>query len=109
MWLDYSKERFGYRQIEEDWGFVCYTIAKPFIAIQEMYVKPEVRKGQKGTNLLNKIREIGKTEGCSHVWAQVWLSDFNCNETLGTMLRREFRLTEAHNNRIILTREIGEV
>lgn len=106
MWLDYNKERFGYESIEEDWGFACFNIAHPVLALQDMYIKPEVRGKNRGTVLLSRLVKIARERKCTHIWTQVWLHDRNCNATLQAALARDFKVTGADQQRIILTKKV---
>lgn len=106
MWLDYQKERFGYESIEEDWGFLLYSIMDKTLAIQEIYVKPEARFGIRGLELLNRASKIGRERGCTFLWTQVWLNDKMAARALRCNLACNFKMIEAHNGRIVLIKEI---
>lgn len=108
MWLDYTKERFGYESIEEDWGFLLYSVNPPLLSVQELYVKPEERGKKHAFDLLERARKIGRERGCTHLWTQVWMNDRGRSRTMTAGLAYGFQMIEASNNRIIMVKEIGE-
>lgn len=108
MWLEYMRERFGYLTIENDVGFVCYTIRPPFVALEEIYINREHRRLGKGTEFLVELSQIGKAHNCTHIWAQVFAHDKNAPSTLMASFRSGFEMAEAKDGRIVLIKEIGE-
>jgi len=106
MWINYAKERFGYESLEEEWGFLLFTVAPPLLAVQELYVKPEFRKNKNALDLLNRVSKIGKERGCTHLWTQVWMNDKGRSRTMTAGLAYGFQMIEASNGRIIMTKEI---
>lgn len=108
-WTQYLNERYGHECIEEEWGFVTYKLVLPFIALEDLYIVPELRKLGAGTKALKRIEDIGRAHQATHVWAQVQLMDRGSNESLQAILAVGFKMIEAQNNRIVLTKEIEGV
>lgn len=106
MWLDYLKERFGYSSLVEEYGFASYTLELGTLFLQEIYIKPEFRRTGKGRELLQKLELIGKEHQCTRFWAQIWTNDSCCNQTLKASLGVGFKVVDANNNRMVLTKEI---
>lgn len=106
MWLEYQKERFGYEAIEEEFGFLLYSLNHPYLAVQEIYIKPEFRRSIKALELMNRITQIARENGCIYLWTQVWLNDKGASRAMRANLAYGFKMTEASNNRIIMLKEI---
>jgi hypothetical protein len=107
QWVAYVRERFGDEVIEEEWGFCTYRIILPFIAFNNLYVKPEFRRGIKGFQFLNSVIRIGKAAGATHIWTEVSLKDSGADKAVRCNLACKFKMITAHNDAIIFQREIG--
>lgn len=106
-YADYSKERYGHETIEREWGFVSYSFVPPYIALQDVYVKPEFRRGIKGLSFLVDVQRIGKEAGMTHIWTQVWLSDSQAARAVRCNLACNFKMISADGGRIVFEKEIG--
>ena len=107
LWSDYYAERFNYETIEEDWGFLSYSIIKPYLAIQECYIIPEARKSHKAIELFNRAVRVAELEECTHLWTQVQVNDRGATRALRANLALGFSVISADNGRIIMTRATG--
>lgn len=107
LWADYMKERLGHHTIETEDGFVVFDVKPPKMSIEDIYVRPEVRKGTKSLKLFNEAVARGKAQGCTEVWTQVWIGPTGAERALRVNLALGFRVMSAQNNGIILMKEIG--
>lgn len=107
LWSDYFEETSGIKTIEEEWGFVSYSFADPFCRIEDLYVVPHLRKGTRGLHLLNRVAEKAKEHGSTHLWTQVWVTNHGADRALRANLACGFKMIDAQNGRIIMTKPIG--
>ena len=107
LYARYSSEREGHEFIEEPWGFIEYTISGEICLIHSIYIIPEERLSGKGSELANRVTQIALDKGCKFLWSQVWVSMLNSTDSLLAILGYGFKLAEAANGRIILTKQIG--
>jgi GNAT superfamily N-acetyltransferase len=105
LWSDYILEREGNAVIEEGWGFIEFRISPPVCMIHSLYVRPVDRKSGRGSELADRVAEIARREGCT-LWSQVVSSMLNATESLKAVLAYGFKVTEAQNGCIILTKDI---
>ena len=107
-WAVYNKERFGHETIEEEWGFICFSFAPPFVALCDVWIRPELRRTGAALRAFGQLRQrVSERPDCTHFWAQVQVADSGSSRALRWNLALGFQVIEANNNRIILTREIG--
>lgn len=106
MWLDYSKERWGYDSIECDFGFALFEIKGEDLLIQDVYVKPELRGDKKAVSLMDRVMKEGNLRKCNRAIIQIWTSDKGATRTMDCVIGYGFKIAEASNNRILLVKEI---
>lgn len=106
LWAEYVKEREGHEVIEEPWGFLRYHIAPPLLCIDDLYIQPEYRRGERGSELADRVTRIARESKCTHLWAQVWPHTLNATDSLKAVLAYGFQVTGAQNGAIILLKEI---
>lgn len=105
-WANYARERFGWSAIEDDRGTLLYSIRPPLACIEELYIPEDRRKSGAASLLVGLLADIGKAQGCTHLWAQVVTGAINANEALLAALHYGFSLAASDEKRIILTKEI---
>ena len=110
LYGDYVNERKGYFIIEDDKGFATYGEMlledQTVMYIEEIYVKPEFRKGKQASRYADEISLIAKNKGIKLLLGSV---DPNCNyshESLLVLLGYGFKLYSAENNLIWFVKEI---
>lgn len=86
LFADYISELTGgvRRAIEREYGFVHYQFpawAQDCILIDDIYVKPEVRKAGWGRKLFEEIEELGRKAGKKAVIAQLDLTSEKRHES----------------------------
>lgn len=106
LWSDCVMEREGNSVIEESWGFVEYRITLPVLRIELFYVSPEVRHPAKTRELLNRVIQIAREAGATHLWSQVQTWTLNATDSLRACLAYGFQVQAAENGAIILIKEV---
>lgn len=107
LWADYHKETEGHEVIENEYGFVRYSISAPNCFIHDLYVSPAHRRHNHGSFLAKKVTKLALEAGCTRLWSQVGLGSFTANEALKANLAYGFIVREAQNGFIIMSKEIG--
>lgn len=107
-WANYYKERFGRDSIEEDWGFISFTLNPPICVLEDIYVVPEHRRKYMGDEILGRLEVLAKQNKCSKMIAQIWANDTGAHNTIRAAIAVGFRIQNADNGRIIISKEIGE-
>ena len=59
---DYIKESYGREYMEDKYGFITYQFMEDFCVIHTLYVKPEYRQQNKGSELANCVAEKVKEQ-----------------------------------------------
>lgn len=108
LWSQCIKEREGRDVIEESWGFIEYLIRPPNVEIHDLYVQPEFRGQGKGQELANRVATLGREQGCTALWSNVYVDSLNASETLRLNLTYGLKVRSADGGRIILAKELGE-
>jgi GNAT superfamily N-acetyltransferase len=108
LYADYVKEREGNECLEYDWGFIEYAIRPPFLCIESMYIKPEVRGSGKTQELVEGVTRIAKERGIKELWARVSLPTAGSNLALKIGLHMGGVVQVAENGCIILTKRIED-
>lgn len=106
LWSDYIREREGNAVIEEGWGFIEYRLAPPVCLIHSLYISPGERKRGRGSELADLVAEIARREGCTLLWSQVVTATLNATDSLKAILAYGFRVQDAQNGVIVLTKDI---
>ncbi len=108
LYAQYVNEREGSRLIEEPWGFVEFKSEPPFMRIEAVFTLPQYRRTKRAWDLCDRVVEVAREEGLTHLWTQVWVNYQGANESLSACLAYGFRVQIAEGGRIILTKEITE-
>jgi ribosomal protein S18 acetylase RimI-like enzyme len=106
MYLDYLKEREDKDSICSVKGFVVYKIHGENCHIYEAYTAAIYRLEHVATELVDKVCKIAAMNGCKTLTACVVPSLNGANESLRAQLQYGFKVTQAVNDCIILTKDI---
>ena len=107
LWSECIRERQGHEVIEEPWGFIEYHMAPPYCVIDDLYVIPEERLKGLGRDLADRVTQIARDAGATHLWSNIYGNSLNKNETLKANLAYGFLWQGIDGGRIILTKDIG--
>ena len=98
LFAEYVKERFNHETIEDDDSFVTYSLNPPNAQIEEFYIKKDYRGTLKAKRLTDKVFQIAKENGCTHVWSRVQPGAIGAEHSLRSQLTYGFKLM--YNNGI---------
>src|ERR1041385_5104646 len=104
LYAKYVREREGSSVYEEPDGFIEYRLEGQFMRIESIYVEPHLRKQGKARELCDRIADLAREWGATHLWAQVVLASKCANESLKAVLAYGFTVQIAQNGVIILTK-----
>jgi GNAT superfamily N-acetyltransferase len=103
----YMKEREGTEVIETPHGFITH---KPVSAdtwyLVDIWVSPEMRRSQHGTELLNLAIELAKQNGIKRVIGSCAPSSEGSTASIIGMIKHGFKLHSAQSDMIYLAKDI---
>lgn len=106
LWAEYVSERLNWSVIESEDSFVAYSFSPPVVKIEDIYVRPHLRKTHVATKLLDEVVEIAKAQPDINVlWTQVWAGE-ESDRSLKACLRYGFKVLTTDSGRIILGKDI---
>ena len=108
LWADYHSERFGFKTIEVEGGFICYGLKPPDASIEEFYVSPEKRGTRTAKDLADLVFRIAREAGCKKVWAKVQPGALGAEHALRTNLHYGFKLVCNNGVDTIMVKNIEE-
>lgn len=106
MWLEYEKERRGVEFIETEQGFVTYFINGEECFIEDLFVRSDCRLKGHATALVTAAKEAAKKRGCKILTSTIKVDCLNSTDSLKFQIKYGARLVSAHNNVIVMTKEI---
>lgn len=106
LYSKYILEREGKEIIETDYGFITYIIKNIECYIVDIYIKPELRRQNKATELANMVTEIAKDRNCAYLIGTVSPKANGSTESLKTLLSYGFELFSSSNDIIVFKKKI---
>lgn len=106
-YYQYVKDRLGADILEDDTGFIVYTLAGDECFIQDMAVRKGVAGMGYGKTLIADLEELAKKAGCKFISANVHLWDKGAPNTLTAAFKTGFELQNAQNQIITIIKKIG--
>jgi len=106
MYFDYLKEREGKEHFETERGFMVYKLAGEECHLAEIYLKPEHRASGEFESMIVGLASMARSNGCKVISANVDLSDKGASRNVAAGLKVGFRIINAHNNIILLVKEL---
>lgn len=106
LYGDYIKERLNKEIVESDVGFCTYFFVQDGVYIEDLYVKPEYRKGHIAANLADQVAEIAKQKGYKKMYGSVQPSSQGSTASLRVLLAYGMELESAQPNAIIMSKGI---
>lgn len=107
LWAEYRNERFGHETLEEPGGFISYSLNPPNAMIEEFYVQSKFRGSPLAKRLADRVFDIARANGCTHMWAKVQPGAFGAEHAMKTNLHYGFKLVCNQGNDTIMMKEIG--
>lgn len=106
-YYQYVKDRLGADILEDETGFIVYSIAGQECFIQEMAVRKNAAGMGYGKALIAELEEIAKKADCKFISANVQLWDKGAANTLTAAFKTGFELSQANNQIITIIKKIG--
>ena len=106
LYGDYIKEREGKEIVESGHGFASYKIIGQECHVGDVYIKPEFRKAGIASDFGDEIVKRAREAGCNFLIATVAPSLKGATISLISQLAYGFELHSAHEDFIILKKEI---
>lgn len=106
LFADYIKELHNKEIIEDNRGFATYFFIEQGVYIEDIFVKPEHRHEGVASVYADQIAKIAKEKGISKMFGSVVASRHSSTSSLKVLLSYGFRLESAHNNTIIMVKDI---
>jgi GNAT superfamily N-acetyltransferase len=106
MWFEYLSERLGYSVIEKQHGFIVYQIVGDDCFIHDLYVKPDYRRINLGSELADEVQRLAKESGCKRIWGQIVVGSGGDSEAMIAHLKWGLRLDSVRDNSIFTVKEI---
>lgn len=106
LYAQYIKEREGKSIIETDNAFISYVIEGDNCYIADIYIAPEFRRKNIASSLAAKVEEIAKNNNCKYLTGSVTPSFKGATVSMKAQLEYGFEILEAHNDFIILRKEL---
>lgn len=108
LFAKYQQERFGFKTLEMDGGFITYAIKPPEASIEEFYVEPEKRGTRLAKRLADSVFRAAEDMQCLRMWAKVTPGVIGAEHAMRTNLHYGFKLSHILGNDIILVKEIDQ-
>lgn len=105
----YIKARLNADILEDDTGFITYTIAGEECFIQDMAVRQGFCGQGYGKSLIADLEELAKKSGCKFISANVQIWDKGASNTLTAAFKTGFELSTANNQFITIIKKIGGI
>jgi len=106
LWSKYTEERFGYKTIEIDGGFITYDLKPPECSIEEFYVEQSKRGTPLAKRLADEVFNTARDAGAQRMWAKVTPGVNGADHAMRTNLHYGFKMVGVRGNDVILVKEI---
>lgn len=106
IWALYHKEREGFESVESPYGAILYKVVGEECFIRDMVIRPEFRQSGLGSKMVDALAESAKELGATHLSSNVHLDTHGANGSLLGQLKYGFIVVSAHNNCLVLRKEI---
>lgn len=114
LWADYLSECLGKIVLEAEEGFAVYLYTmwndRKAVYIEEIYVRPDLRKRGVAASLADAIADVAKEQGCAFLIGSVAPTARGSTASLKVLLSYGFELShlDAQNNLIIFTKRLDK-
>lgn len=107
MFADYLHERYGQENIVWDQGFISYEfIDSNTVFVNHLYVRPEFRRTNLGTELGDAVVKIAREKGCKYLIGGVDLNANLANEAILSFISYGMGVYKSDNEFIYFRKEI---
>lgn len=105
-WAKYLKEREGVNVLEDEFGFVVYSIVGKECYIRDIWVDENVRNRHLAAQLADEVCVIAREAGCSYITGTVCPMARGSTTSLKVLLGYNMTLVSATNNLIIFKKDL---
>lgn len=102
----YISEREGFDIVESDKGFATFKISGEECYIRDIYIRPEFRDKDIAKQTLDKVCEIAKSKGCTHITGSIDTNDKNATNNLKAAFVYGYKILRNSYSMIMLIKEI---
>lgn len=107
LYWKYAKERENLQVIEHAWGFITYKFPDSESAyIEDIYVVPEHRTANRGTELMDQVIEAIKPTGVKKLYGSCAPAANGSTDSMKIMFKRGFKLHSCTNELIYLIKDL---
>lgn len=106
LYAKYIKERLNQDILENENGFITYSINGEECFIAEMYVDKKKQSAGFGTDLIKLLNEIALEKGCKFITGNIQLFDQGKEQTMISALKCGFYIYSSNNQFITIIREV---
>jgi hypothetical protein len=108
LWADYIKESLSKNMIEDEKGFATFYIipGTQVCYIEDIYVVPEARKSDKGTEMEMDIRDWAVAQGCSELMGSVNLLSNYPERSTQVLIARGYKIAQVTATMIYFKKNI---
>ena len=108
LYFDYIKERLGLETlVKEDKAFIVFKIEGEEIYIQDIYVRPDLRKTGIMQEMEVEVESLAAARGCTYATGTVQITANGSHESLKYCLDRGYKVIDLMQNVIILRKELA--
>lgn len=105
-YADYVREREGLGVLENDDGFVTFSIMGSIITIHDMYVRPEARRARKASKMADELCAEAKRHGAVRLVAYVDTTTRNADDSEKALRGYGMRAWGVVGSRVMFVKEI---
>ncbi len=109
LYGDYIKETFGKDIVEDNEGFVSFSIVNDECYVEDVYVIPEARLKGKTDVLMAKVVSIAKEKGCKYLTTTINPGIKTVERSMIVILNYGFKFHSSEKNKIIFIKELDNV
>lgn len=107
LFKSYLKSQNDADIVEDENGFILYRIVGEECYISEIYVDDKTKGTGKCKELINILSDIARFEKCTYLSGKIHLVHARANHTLAVALHLGFKVVNADQNTIVITKELG--
>lgn len=106
LYADYIKEREGKLVVENENGFIKYSIDGELLYIEDIYIVPAKRRSNLATEMADFVVDIGKAKGCKKLYGSVAAHTPGGHQNMLNLIGYGMRLQSSNNSLIFFVKDI---
>ena len=105
LYAKYIKNRQGLEILEGSHGFLTYKTDKDECFLADIFVEENMEGKIEAKHLFARLEEIARNKSCSHISANIHVSDKRASKTLQTALRYGFEVFGAEAGVLLIIKK----